>query len=125
MEWYGAEMIASPIRILTRAKWIMEHHDFCLYHDPDRKYDGVARRADGLTISAHSKIAAQFTLTGAVAKAVCDVTGEDWIVRHDDYAAAMRPLHERVSFNHMRFLRICDQMGKEKCIKLLEEVLTI
>lgn len=117
--------MTSPILIQQRAKKILETRPFCLYHDPRLAYDGIARRGDGISTAPENKPAAQFTLTGAVARAVFELTGETWVDRHDDYCNAMMPLWSRVSFDHGKFLRLCDQMGRERCIKLLEEVLAI
>lgn len=115
----------SPILIQMRAKYIMQRRLFCLYHDPRFEQDGIARRGDGCSTAPENIPAVMFTLTGAVARAVFELTGEPWTARDEDYCNAMMPLWSRVSFNHAKFLRLCDQMGKEKCIKLLEEVLAI
>lgn len=117
--------MTSPILIQMRAKYILEHQPFCMFHDPRFSQDGIARRGDGIATSPENKPAAMYTLTGAVARAVFELTGEPWTIRHEEYCSAMMPLWSRVSYNHARFLRLCDQMGKDKCIKLLEEVLAI
>jgi hypothetical protein len=115
--------MVSPIRVLEKAKQVLEENDFCLYHDPRYSHDGIARRTDGIVTAAENVPATQFTLTGAVSRAIYDLTGQTWVTRHDDYERAMYPLQERICYDPSQFLRICDKMGRDGCIKLLNEVL--
>lgn len=122
-------MTISPILIQQRARHILATQTFCLYHDPRFPTDGIARRGDGIVTAPENKPAVQFTLIGAVAKATFELHGSPWTKRpasyEDDYHNAMWPLWSRVSFDHMTFLRLCDKMGRDRCIKLLDEVLEI
>lgn len=115
----------SPIRILSRAKTILETSQFCLYNDPRYPQNGFARRADGTVTAPENIPAVMFTLSGAVIRAIADLSQERWNVNYDDYYNAISLLQQRISFNDHRFLRECDKMGKEKCLKLLDEVLEI
>jgi hypothetical protein len=112
-------------KVLERARVILEQSPPCLYHDPHFVHDGMARRADGVPTSPENKPAVMFTLTGSVARAVWELTGETWVDRHILYSAALQPIMDRTCLDHTRFLFVCDRLGREKCLRLIDEVLEI
>lgn len=115
--------MSSPYRVIQKAIEILETRDFCLFDDPRFNRCGIARRADGTVTSPENLPATMFTLTGAVARAIYDLTGETWIQRATLYDSVMNKLQSRVSYNHRFFLNHCDKLNRDGCIKLLKEVL--
>ncbi len=114
--------MTSPIRILVKARILIDKK-FCMFHDPRWPDCGVARRADGVPTAPHNKPAVLFTPTGAVARALFDMTGFDWVTQHDLFAMAMMPIWKRTTSNQTAFLRICDQWCKERILELFDEVI--
>jgi hypothetical protein len=116
--------MTSPYRVLQVAKQILEKEEFCLYDDPNYSHCGFARTADGNVTSATNRVARQFTLSGAVARAAYSLSG-DWVSGHGGrcYDGAIIMLQEKSATNPVAFLRHCDKLGKEGCIKLIEEII--
>lgn len=114
--------MTSPIRILVKARVIVQKQ-FCLFHDPRWEVSAIARRADGEPTAPENKPAVFFTPTGAVARAVFNVTGQNWMDQDNLYKAAMAPLMARTSRDTYQFLRICDQWGMERILALFDEAI--
>lgn len=117
--------MTSPYRVLQVAKEILEKREFCQYDDP-RYPDiyGYARTSSGASTDPVNNAARQFTLMGALARASFDLSG-NWISGHGGacYDIALDKLQSKVSYTNLAFYRHCDKLGKEGCIKLIEEVL--
>jgi len=117
--------MTSRFKVLEKARLILHRHEFCLYHDPRFTIKGIARQADGNVTSPENKPAVMFTLTGAVCRAIYDMTKRRWVDEYNVYSAAMRPLYDRVCLDHYQFLIMCDKLGKAKCLALLDEVIEV
>lgn len=114
--------MTSPYRVLQVAHKLITPETFCRWQDDDPDNFGTARTDQGRKTAPRNATATHFTLLGAIARSVCDLTDGDYLSGHgwDVYCAAIK-LIQPASMNDMEFMIYCDELGYKGCSELLEK----
>jgi hypothetical protein len=114
--------MTSPYRVLQVAHKILTEETWCRYEDEDCGNCGTARTAEGRKTSPRNATAVQFTLIGAIARAVNDLCDSDYLIGHgwNVYVAALKLVQPK-HLNDLQFALYCDEIGYKGCKELLEK----